>query len=224
MICPTGLMSKNKSVTCTQETNTTPLQIETQKINYNGRLAFNIIKDHFLGTNNQLFMIITGLGGSGKSSVIQAVTNPLNEKCKIYAYFGSAAFNVKGNTLHLLLKLPIRGKKNGLLQSSALARLQTDLKGVKYLISNFPYLPTKYLVGLTGILRKQLAILLCQAKMAYIFSCSKHSHGFLLLTYGAQRQTSNYFCTPLENWACYCASTRWQIYSHVPNTPRASCC
>ena len=176
MICPTGLMSKNKSVTCTQETNTTPLQIETQKINYNGRLAFNIIKDHFLDTNNQLFMIITGLGGSGKSSV----TNPLNEKCKIYAYFGSAAFNVKGTTLHLLLKLPIRGKKNGPLQSSALARLQTDLKGVKYLISNFPYLPRKYLVGLTGILRKQLAILPCQDKMANIFSCSKHSQGFLL--------------------------------------------
>lgn len=46
--------------------------------------------------NNQIFMIITGLGGSGKSFVIQAVTNPLNEQCKVCAYFGIAAFNIKG--------------------------------------------------------------------------------------------------------------------------------
>jgi len=48
--------------------------------------------------------------------------------------FGIAAFNIKGSTLHSLLQLPIRGKKNGPLKSSALAKLQADLKGVKYLI------------------------------------------------------------------------------------------
>ena len=79
-------------------------------------------------------MILTGLGGSGKSFVIQAVTNLLNEQCKVCAYFGIAAFNIKGTTLHSLLQLPRRGKKNGPLKSSALARLQGDLKGVKYLI------------------------------------------------------------------------------------------
>lgn len=34
----------------------------------------------------------------------------------------------------LQLQLPIRGRKNGPLKSSALARLQGDLKGVKYVI------------------------------------------------------------------------------------------
>ena len=88
------------------------MPVEINKMNYNQRVAFNIIKDHFLGsTNDQLFMILTGLGGSGKSFVIQAVTNLLNEQCKVCAYFGIAAFNIKGTTLHSLLQLPIRGKK-----------------------------------------------------------------------------------------------------------------
>lgn len=119
-----------------QQTNATPVPIEISKMNYNQRVAFNIIRDHSLGnTSDQLFMIIlTGLGGSGKSFVIQAVTDLLNEQCKVCAYFGIAAFNIKGTTLHSLLQLPIRGKKNGPLKSSALARLQGDLKGVKYLI------------------------------------------------------------------------------------------
>ena len=60
------------------------MPIEINKMNYNQRVAFNIIRDHFLGsTNDQLFMILTGLGGSGKSFVIQAVTNLLNEQCKV---------------------------------------------------------------------------------------------------------------------------------------------
>ena len=79
-------------------------------------------------------MIITGLGGYGKRFVIQAVTNLLKEQCKICAYFGIAAFNIKGSTLHSLLQLPTRSKKNGPLKSSAFARLQADLKGVKYFI------------------------------------------------------------------------------------------
>ena len=65
-------------------------------------------------------MIITGLGGYGKRFVIQAVTNLLKEQCKICAYFGIAAFNIKGSTLHSHLQLPIRSKKNGRLKSSAL--------------------------------------------------------------------------------------------------------
>ena len=45
-------------------------------------------------------MIITGFSGSCKSFEIKAVTNILNEQCKVYAFFGIAAFNRKGTTLH----------------------------------------------------------------------------------------------------------------------------
>lgn len=54
--------------------------------------------------NNQLLMIITGFGGSCKSFEIEAVTNLLNEQCKVCAFFGIAAFNRKGTTLHTLLQ------------------------------------------------------------------------------------------------------------------------
>lgn len=50
--------------------------------------------------------------------LIQAVTNLLNEQCKACSYFGIAAFNIKGTTLHSLLQLPIRGKRKGPLKSS----------------------------------------------------------------------------------------------------------
>ena len=54
--------------------------------------------------NNQLLMIITGFGGSCKSFEIKAATNILNEQCKVYAFFGIAAFNRKGTTLHTPLQ------------------------------------------------------------------------------------------------------------------------
>ena len=48
-------------------------------------------------------MMITGLGISGERFVVDAVRNLLNEQCKVYCYFGIAAFNIKGYTLHSLL-------------------------------------------------------------------------------------------------------------------------
>ena len=55
------------------------------------------------------------------------------------SFFGIASFNVKGKTLHSLLRLPIRGKYRHDLKGSALAKLQEDLNGIQYLIINeFP--------------------------------------------------------------------------------------
>ena len=80
-------------------------------------------------------MIITGLAGPGKSYVIDAIKSLLKETCEACAFFGIAAFNVRGTTLHFPLQLPIRGKKNCPLQSSALSKFQKDLDSVKYLIN-----------------------------------------------------------------------------------------
>ena len=49
-------------------------------------------------------------------------------------YFGIAAFNVKGHTLHSIFQLPIRGKRNSDLKGDSLQRLQLSLHGVKYII------------------------------------------------------------------------------------------
>ena len=111
-----------------------PEPIDIQKMNDAQRIAFDIIRYHFLNNSNMQLLMITGLGGSRKSFVIEAVRSLLKEKCKVCAFFGIAAFNIKGCTLHSLLQLPIRGKRHVPLKSSALAKLQSDLNGVKYLI------------------------------------------------------------------------------------------
>lgn len=109
--------------------------VDIDTLNHAQHIAYDIVKDHFLhGNDKPLLMIITGLAGSGKSYVIDAIKCLLEQQCRICSFFGIAAFNVSGTTLHSLLQLPIRGKRNGPLKSSALMRLQQNLNGVKYLI------------------------------------------------------------------------------------------
>ena len=87
-------------------------QIDVSSLNYAQHLAYTIVFDHYLqNSENQLLLIITGLAGSGKSYVIDAIKNLLKQHCKVCSFFGTAAFNVKGQSLHSLLQLPIRGKK-----------------------------------------------------------------------------------------------------------------
>lgn len=51
--------------------------------------------------------------------------------CVVSALFGIAAFNISGKTLHYLLKLPIKGRRNCELNGAALAQLQEN---VRYII------------------------------------------------------------------------------------------
>lgn len=135
---------------------------ELTKMNVNQRAAFNIIRDHYLNADNsQLLLMITGLGGSGKSFVIEAVRTLRNEKCTVCAFFGIAAFNIKGTTLHSLLQLPIQGKRNGPLKSSALAKLQTDLNGMRYLIiDEFSVIGQKMFAWINRRCKEATAVLL----------------------------------------------------------------
>ena len=102
---------------------------------YKRLMPNNIVQDHFISENKEpLLMMITGVGSSGKSFVIQALSQLLHTKCRVCAFFGITALNIKGKTSHSLLQLPIKGKKNGPLKSSALEKLQHDLEDVNYLI------------------------------------------------------------------------------------------
>lgn len=111
------------------------MPVHIKKFNDAQRIAYNIAQDHLISENKeQQLIMITGLGGSGKSFVIQALNQLLHTKSRVCAFFGIAAFYIKGKTLHSLLQLPIKGKKNGPLKSSPLAKLQHDLEDVNYLI------------------------------------------------------------------------------------------
>ena len=109
-------------------------QLNIESLNEAQRKAFDIVMNHERNPNEQLFLMITGLAGSGKSYLINSIRALLKEKCVVSAYFGIAAFNIKGKTLHSLLNLPIQGKNLHDLKGPALLRLQEKLNGVKYII------------------------------------------------------------------------------------------
>ena len=129
---PYWIDTQKKAATLQIPLNSEPVKIENLRIkieNFNNeqRVAYQIVQNHFKSEGQkQLLMIITGLGGQEKA-VIQALSELLDTQCKVCAFFGIAAFNIKGRTLHSLLQLPIKGRNNGPLKSSALAKLQHEL-------------------------------------------------------------------------------------------------
>ena len=117
------------------ESTGTEFKLNVDSLNEAQRKAFNIVLNHENDSEEKkLLMIITGLAGSGKSYLINSIRALLKEKCVVSAYFGIAAFNIKGKTLHSLLKLPIRGRNLKDLKGPALLQLQERLSGIKYLI------------------------------------------------------------------------------------------
>ena len=111
------------------------MEVDISLFNEKQFLAYDIVGRHYTDqTDEALLMMITGQGGSGKSYVINALKSLLGSTCIVTSYFGIAAFNVDGVTLHSLLRLPIRGKYNCDLKGQALAKLQETMKEIKYII------------------------------------------------------------------------------------------
>ena len=105
------------------------------KLNVQQRKVFDIITRHYQNNHcEQLLVLVTGKAGSGKSFLIHRIKNALGDNCQVSAMFGIAAFNVKGKTLHYLLKLPIRGKRKKELNGEPLAQIQDLFERIKYLI------------------------------------------------------------------------------------------
>ena len=111
------------------------IPVDVSTLNADQHKAYTLIFNHFHSeSEEQLLLIITGMAGSGKSYLISAIKDLLGNKCKIAAFFGVAAFNVKGQTLHSLLQLPIRGKRAYELNGDALQRLQAAFENIAYLL------------------------------------------------------------------------------------------
>ena len=100
-------------------------------------LAYNIVKSHFYDVSSEkepLCLIIIGVAGTGKSYLINAIRNLLQDKCSVTATTGKASYNIRGITVHSLLKLPIgsRGEKD--LTGQSLCRFQESLNRVHYIL------------------------------------------------------------------------------------------
>ena len=100
-------------------------------------LAYNIVQSHFYDVSYEkepLCLIIIGVAGTGKSYLINAIRNLLQDKCSVTATTGKASYNIRGITVHSLLKLPIgsRGEKD--LTGQSLCRFQESLNRVHYIL------------------------------------------------------------------------------------------
>lgn len=101
-------------------------------------LAYNIVTDHFNNPDPQspLHLIIKSFAGTGKSYLINALRNLLQNNCTVTATTGKASFNVNGITIHSLLNLPVGSRGNTDLKGQTLVRLQDKLHDIKYILIN----------------------------------------------------------------------------------------
>ena len=60
--------------------------IDLNSLNQAQKMAYDIVEQHVLFGKEQLFMIITGLAGSGKSYLIDAIRFLLKDTCKVRAF------------------------------------------------------------------------------------------------------------------------------------------
>ena len=101
------------------------------------KLAYDIVKSHFDDTSTEaepLCLIINDVAETGKSDLINAIRNLLQTKCAVTATTGKAAYNIRGVTVHYLLKLPIESRGNKDLTGQSLCRLQESVNSIGYII------------------------------------------------------------------------------------------
>ena len=106
-------------------------------------IAYGIVKSHFHDASNRkeaLCLIINVVEGTGKSYLINAIRNLLKSKCAVTATTGKAAYNIRGVTVHSLLKLPVGSRGNKDLSGQSLCRLQQNLNDIEYIIDEYSML------------------------------------------------------------------------------------
>ena len=132
------------------------LQERVMMLNSDQRRIFERVKDHLLHQVQHeadecncefepLCMFISGVGGTGKSFLIEALKQLIDGiwtsddlTCAVAAPTGLAAFNVGGVTIHRLFQLPIEheGKEAGYWSLSKASQkiMKTVLRGLKMII------------------------------------------------------------------------------------------
>ena len=110
----------------------TPVDINC--LNQQQMTAYQIVSTHCTTNDQQpLHMLILGTADTGKSFLIQAISQLLQNKCLLTATTGIAAFNIGGITLHSALHIVQKHNCNDL-RGQALAMLQHKLRDIKYSI------------------------------------------------------------------------------------------
>lgn len=113
--------------------------VDVTTLNREQAIAYSIVQQHHhsMNTNDKpspLHMIVCGTAGTGKSYLINAIVQCLTNKVIVTGTTGMAAYNISGETLHSVLKLPVRSTNKRELQGSSLRWLQTKFQDKQYLL------------------------------------------------------------------------------------------
>ena len=96
--------------------------------------AYTLVRQHAEAeAPPPLRMIVSGTAGTGKSYLIHCLRLILNNRLRVAAPTGVAAFNIEGYTLHSLLSLPVKGDYKDL-EGERLHRMQQSLANMEYLV------------------------------------------------------------------------------------------
>ena len=127
---PSFIARQRQSTTqATFTTTADPQQLQGKQLQ-----AYTIVHEHVEAIDPPpLRMIISGTAGTGKSYLINCLRLLLQDKVRVAAPTGVAAFNVDGHTLHSLLSLPTKGEYKDL-NGEHLHQMQEQLATMKYLI------------------------------------------------------------------------------------------
>ena len=120
---------------------------DPETLNEGQRTLFDVITNHYSDTLNaeqppQLLLQVDGKAGAGKSYLIDMASTRLFDMAQHHgirdpvlraAPTGIAAFSINGQTLHRLLRLPVRGSFEPL-SNAVLLSLQQSFTSCKYLI------------------------------------------------------------------------------------------
>ena len=121
--------------------------LDKDQLNFKQRIAYDLIEEFVdkkmteEGKDATLYLNISGKAGCGKSAVVKCIAKYIRRKAKptfmkIAAPTGTAAYLVKGSTLHALLQLPVTNMKNELkeLKGDRLRDLQERFEDVELLV------------------------------------------------------------------------------------------
>ena len=103
-----------------------------EQLNQEQLQAYNIIKENN-EKKNQLFMIIIGTAGTGKSYTVSAISHYLKNSLKRAAPTGKAAFIINGETIHSLFQINVSNSFKKL-TGIKLKNLQDTFKNVDFII------------------------------------------------------------------------------------------
>ena len=107
--------------------------VNTESFSDEQRLAYEIVTTHSM-QEKALHLIINGEAGIGKSNLIYALCTHLNDKCKVTATTGKAAYAINGITIRSFLRLPVTNMLQKHLSGQALITIQERLTRVYYII------------------------------------------------------------------------------------------